>query len=398
MQSEPCGCSAFGCFGARYPAACGGVLHLNFGIIVGRISNHQVASLDLLDKVFFNQCVFQFMSESDVAWLIMLDKHISEELNKEELTCQQIQVARHGVLCMMEIEISNSRIDTPDFTLDTDKISVKELLDREEKIKDYFFANIGAMQECFHKIRKNLIMDVFISVIKRADYYNAPAIIRQCLVERMLLHEFINAPMELFIWLINNNILSSKKFSRAKRIDINSHLFVRLILLCEFDLLKKFALLNDEMANIKHRIIDARNDISCLNKRILRRQLHIDVDHLVDGGGVIFFTKFNLDDPKAIKSMFNTIGEHLTRNRFFQGPMASWGGIICGGYTDIQYEKNDRKLPVFSETSKKVPIANRISDDMKIRGYTIGPRPIYMRHREFKKTLKKRARFYYEYM
>ena len=85
---------------------------------MGRISASQAAGLDLIDKLFFNQILVLRLFTEELVWLKDLDADLDRELTNKGITGIQRQVVRHGVLCMMEVELSESllllREDFPD--------------------------------------------------------------------------------------------------------------------------------------------------------------------------------------------------------------------------------------------------------------------------------------------
>ncbi|CAN5160751.1 hypothetical protein BH10PSE16_BH10PSE16_39620 [soil metagenome] len=373
---------------------------------MGRISASHVAGLDLIDKLFFNQILVLRLFTEELCWLKDLHADLDRELTHKGITGVQRQVVRHGVLCMMEVELSESLLLLSEtmpgkFPALPENIT-KQQFEKVQKISlDFFQGTLLAMLSKSHQCDTLVVIEITNALLGKYD--KAPATVRYRLVERMFAFEFMFAPIDCFTWLAKMGVLDSDKYPRDTLVARYSPEFLqRLALLCELDMQRDFT---RRIQNPKDRVISRLegSDTEKITDEIkeiilnhedkerrvyLLKNLHFPVVNLVE-----------LESPARIEQFFRNQNTYSTRLRAFQGkPLSGWIGMLCGGYVEVLDGLQDQKKLIYGADLNEGSLTEKISNDMEWRGFEINPRTIYGRHRDFKETVLKFVTGYYKVM
>jgi hypothetical protein len=377
---------------------------------VGRISASHTAGLDLIDKLFFNQILVGCLFTEELFWLKDLDADLERELTHKGVTGVQRQITRHGVLCLMETELSESLLRLREVFPDTfpalpENINMHEYEQVQRYNLNYFQGTVLAMLDKTHQCDKLVTIEIAKSLLGK--YKDAPATFRYQLVERMFSYEFINAPIDCFTWLAKMGVLDSSKYPGYRlKVRYSPEFLERLALLCELDIQRDHnRRVTSPNSDISWKITSGIKNISKKSRRLLFSQVlkAIEVNELPNIKNSFPIVSLNeLDKPDRVQHFFNGMNTYATRVRVFQGSLGGWVGMLCGGYVQVLNQPKDQNKPIYSASeSKKEPTENSltgfIANNMNKRGFTINARTIYERHRDFKETFLKMVTTYYRF-
>ena len=386
---------------------------------MGQISASHTAGLDLIDKLFFNQILVHCLFTEELLWLKNLDSDLDRELTHKGVTGVQRQVVRHGVLCMMEAGLSESllllREVYPDQLPALPDHIPSELNEQTERFHvEYFQAMLLAILNKIHLCDQLVVIDI--TNVLLGKYEKAPATVRYRLVERMFSYEFSDAPIDCFTWLAQMSVLDSSKhpgralealYSTEPPSAIPPPFLQRLALLCELDMQRDHARRIIEKGYDRTRLKMAdrpeTGNLPPKTKSLIHAQIDKDMVVNRDRSLKHSFPIVNLtelENPASIQYFFSQLNTYAIRFRAFQGSLASWIGMLCGGYVEILDRDHDRKVPIFSvvENKKKTgpTVTQQISELMSARGFEVTDRTIYERHRDFKETILKTVTTYHD--
>lgn len=372
---------------------------------MARITASHAAGLDLIDKLFFNQILVQCLFTEELGWLKDLDADLDRELTHKGVTGDQRQVVRHGVLCMMEAELSESLLLLSEAFPDKlpalpDNITMHQFKQVERHNLCFFQAVLLAMLNAAHECDKLVVIEITNALLGK--YKNAPPAVRYRLVERMFSYEFMSAPIDCFTWLAKMGVLSSTKHpSVALEARYEPKFIQRLALLCEIDMQRDYIqreISRDDYASLK--LIKEIKNIPEKTRKLLLAQAFklIETNALSNlKHSVPSFGLAELENSASIQRFFNKLNTYSTRFRVFQGSLASWTGMLCGGYVEVLDRRQDQKNPIYcAEANKKKSLTQVTSENMSACGFEINARTIYERHRDFKETILKIVTMYYD--
>jgi hypothetical protein len=384
---------------------------------MSRISASHIAGLDLVDKLFFNQILVRCLFTEEIGWLKDLDADLNRELTHKGITGVQRQVVRHGVLSRMEAGLSEPLSLLyevfPDKlpALRPENVTVDQYEQIQRHTLDYFQTMVLVVLEKCHQCDMQMVIEITDALLGK--YKKAPATLRYRLVERMFSYEFENAPIDCFTWLAKMGVLKSDKHPGKVLEDKYIPEFLqRLSLLCELEMVCDFTRrpigLN---VCVGSAMVDkSSKDFSQKTIKLLHAQDNKvqDVKYLNNlNRGFPILDLNDLEDPISIQRYFSAVNSYAIRFRVFQGSLASWIGMLCGGYVEILDRQQDQKKPIsifyagFEGKSlnktmpKEKPLTLKISKEMSLRGFEITPRTIYEHHRDFKETILKIVTEYY---
>ena len=374
---------------------------------MGRTSPSQVAALDLIDKLFFNQILVCCFFTEELCWLNDLDTEIELELTHRNIDGAQRQLVKHCVLCLMEAELSESlsllKEAYPDKVPD---LPADLTLEQHEKIAryrlDFFEAVVLASMSKLHQCDMGLPIEITNILLEK--YSEAPATVRYRLVERMFAFNFISAPIDCFTWLAKMGVLKSTKHSGAWLISRYPPGFLqRLALLCEFDMLRDYIRRASSMGGTAG---NASVEQICKIRKLSQQTMRLLVNRMAKDMEVNSMPNLKnsfpavsldeLENPASVERFFASLNSYAIRFRAFPGTLASWVGMLCGGGVEVLHCLQDKKNPIYAAEFNEGTLTQYISDGMKSRGFDITPRAIYERHRDFKETTFKAVSIYYQ--
>jgi hypothetical protein len=319
------------------------------------------------------------------------------------VTGVQRQVIKHGVLCMLEAELSESllllRETFPNLPALPDGMTM-DFHERHERHTAHFFqASVLAMLEKGHQCDTSMVSDITNTLLDK--YGKAPATVRYRLVERMFTWEFQFAPIDCFTWLAKMGVLKSNKHpGQALEARYSLEFLQRLALLCEFEMLCGYirrvtdfdVCVGDEM------VAAFKEDLSEETKKLLLAQDYKvrEVKHLNNlKHSFPIVSLIELENSESIQHFFSNLNTYATRFRVFQGELSSWIGMLCGGFVEVMNRNGDQNKPIYSAEFNEGSVTECISKGLSKRGFEITARVIYERHRDFKETILKIVTAYY---
>lgn len=375
---------------------------------MGRISASHTAGLDLIDKLFFNQILVQCLFTEELLWLKDLDTDLDRELTHKGVTGVQRQVVRHGVLCMLEAELSESLLRLREVFPDKlpalpENIKIHQYEQLQRYNLDYFQGTVLAVLSKSHQCDQLVVIEITNSLLGK--YKKAPATVRYQLVERMFSYEFINAPIDCFTWLAKMGVLDSSKYPGYRLDARHSPEFLeRLTLLCELDVQRDYnQRVTCQDGDISWNLTSGIKNLSKKTRRLLFSQVlkAIEVNEMTNlkhSFPIVSLTE--LEKPDSIQHFFSSMATYATRVRVFQGSLAGWIGMLCGGSVEVLSQRPDQKKHIYSADAEcnEGSVTDYISKGMSYRGFPINARTIYERHRDFKETILKMVTTYYHMM
>lgn len=371
---------------------------------MGRIPASQVAGLDLVDKLFFNQILVARVFDQEVLWLKNLDTDIERALTRQELTGSARQAIKHCVLCLMEGHLSGSVLGLREaypgrLPPMPAGVSDEQFVDNERFKTQYFLAFVVAMLDKYHGCDITPAWAIVDGLLP--DYADSPATFRYRLAERMFSLNFIMAPIDCLTWLARMGVLNSAKHPGvALERSYSDDFLHRLALLCDLDVIRdhvRRATGSKDEIRIED-IHKVRTPSAQTMKLLLEKHGKAmearNMPHLKNSFPVIRFAE--LEQAASVQRYFSGLGQYATRIRTFQGTLASWTGMLCGGYIDILHWSGDGRAPIYTGEFNDGSLTDRLSRTMSRRGFALTPRSIYERHRDFKDTVLKAVTQYHQ--
>lgn len=346
-------------------------------------------------------CIFQ----EELKWLNELDKDLKRELTKRGVEGVKVQIVRHGVLCLLESELSDSLLQLNEAFPDQlpslpDNITMHQYEQVQSYNLEYFQAMVLTLMHVFHQCENQVVIEIANALLGK--YKRAPVTVRYRLVDRMFSYEFINAPIDCFTWLAKMGVLESSKYPSSRLKTKYDHEFLeRLALLCEFDIQRAHILrhkFNDFKGSLN--VIDSiKNLPKNARKSIVSQVLKlIEIDILSNNKNTFSGVNLSeLENPVAIQRFFINLNTYRTNFRVFQGSLAGFIGMLCGGMVEVMIY-SDQKKSIYSAECNEGSLTEYISNIMGNRGFRINARTIYERHRDFKDTILKIITVYHELM
>ena len=376
---------------------------------MGRISAAQVAGLDLVDKLFFNQIlVYRLFEEEELCWLKDLHDDIEGELTERDIVGVQRQIVKHCVLCLLEAQLSESILlikeSFPDKVPPQPADFAPERFEETERYKlEFFQAVVLVGLSKLHDCDMDLCIDITNKL--HTEYAEAPATVRYRLVERMFAFNFIGAPIDCFTWLSQMGVLNSAKH---RGLDLKSRytpeFLQRLALLCEFDMVRDYVRRATELGRSKSSItvaqaqLDEFKELSDQTRDMLVQKMSkaMKVDSMPKlKNSYPVLGLHELEHQASVERFFTSLNSYAIRFRTFQGSLASWTGMLCGGAVEVLHHRQDRKPAIYAGEFNEGSLTDKIHKGMSARGFEITPRAIYDRHRDFKETILRTVGIYY---
>lgn len=371
---------------------------------MGRISSTSVAGLDLIDNLFFNQILVHCFFTAELSWLVELRNEIESELTHKGLEGLQKQLVKHCVLCLLEVELSESLLLSREAFPDRVPPLPADLpLEKYEAVNEYsrqFFQGIvlAALQKA-HECDTDSAMEIMCKLVDK--YRKAPATFRYRLVDRMFALEFVAAPIDCFVWLFKMNLLKSTKHHPERLVARYGHEFIqRLALLCEFDMLRgysrrarnhDFKISVDDVSKLREL---PEETLDLLNERFRKDTKVNNTTNLKHSFPIINIDE--LEKQSSVEQFFVKFNDYSLRVRAYRSKLGGWLGMISAGAVEVLIRLNDEKQTIFSPDFNEGTLTNHIRNTMKSRGFTISERVIYEQHRNFKETIFRHIQLYYQ--
>lgn len=372
---------------------------------MGRITTKQIAALDVLDWLYFNQIlVFSAYSEKDQEWLTQIVKCVNESIARVGMTGLKKECLKHYVLCHLEIFLSDddfidkykakgicTNIELP---TGTDKDTSYKL---QEHNKNFFGAYLLAVSKLFHGAFLSTAFEIASDLQER--FFDAPASVRYRLVERCLAYEFKNSSLDFFTWMLELKIIKCSKYKQNNRSTFPSdQVITRVGLLCEFEILRGLMIRNSGSPESAANIMYKNKDKDCPND--IAKQLNYD-NYKFNELNISLEKKktnimFNIDkrwESEDITDFFIQVSIYCHRPRIWQGTLASWPGTL-GGFI-VEMQKSHTKKAIYIESNNDVTITNDVSTFFHEKGFSISGRTLYERHKHFIKKIKNKILLYY---
>lgn len=327
-----------------------------------RISPKTRAAFDILDWLFFNQTWSLRLSEDDetlyegsprAGELIVLYKimqRVNDEVANIGATGIAAQALKHTVFCLLEASFSDNLLQkalggfADRFDLAEPMSKLAEAIDPaqaasvHEFAQNVFMAVIAAFGEKAHGVCSDTALTIAAKV--RESFSDAPTAVKYRLTERVLILEFMNAPVKFLSWMHRIGVLTSKKFvaGRATR-DISEDFKARIGLLCEFALMRDFvACLPGEDTARRKGIRLLQDELGEQLSDAAWTQLQEENDfymrldrHKARQPSTITFNLARLADEVYLHDFLGRFAGHHWRSRFWTGPQHSWTGVIGAG-------------------------------------------------------------------
>lgn len=374
---------------------------------MGRISASHTAGLDLLDQLFFNQILVHCLFTQERRWLKNLAEDLDRALTEKGMTGVQRQVVKHGVLCLMEAELSDSLYLLKETYPDKvpalpDDITMEQLEESERYKLNFFEAYVLAVLHKAHACDKDVTFDITNNLLEK--YAQAPSTVRYRLMERMFAFEFGAAPIDCFAWLSRMGVLKSVKHPGAALTSCHAPEFLpRLALLCEFnvlrDHLRRQVTLSTQTADVSVENIREIVDISDKTIGLLseNKRRETDVNNMASmKNSFAVIDLAEIENPAKVQTFFAQLHAYTVRFRVFQGSLASWVGMLCGATVEVLQQSQDKKTPIFTGEFNQGTLTEEVYAHMSKRGVEMTPRAIYDRHRDFKETALRAVAIYYK--
>lgn len=373
---------------------------------MGRISPAHVAGLDLVDKLFFNQILVSCVFTEELVWMKELDRDVERALTSAGVAASRRQVVKHVVLCLLEAGLADSLLSLgeahpgrlPPLPAG---MTAERFEDVESYQLDFFRAYVLAMADQRHGCGMDLPDEIAGSLLSK--YAAAPATFRYRLAERMFAFNFLVAPIDAFTWLSRMGVLNSEKH-RGDRLKArySSEFLQRLALLCEFDLLREHiartTARSGQGAVVSLDEIRAIRQISSDTRTLLLAKMKKELELAQDAdlrSKSPFIALAELEQPDRVQRFFADVNVFGIRFRTFRGSLASWVGMLCGGFVEVMRQNENSVKPIYVAESNDDTHTKFLVDGMLARGFRITPRVISDRHRDFRETVLKAITAYY---
>jgi hypothetical protein len=373
---------------------------------MGRITPSHVAGLDLLDKLFFNQILVSCFFTEELVWLRDLDDDLEAELTVRGVEDAKRQLIKHGVLCLMEADLSDSMLLLKESFPDKvpalpPEITADHYKAVEEYEKSIFKASVLAMLAKVHNGESCASIEIAGKLVGK--YLKAPATFRYRLTERMFAWNFIAAPLDCFTWLCKMDVLKSAKHPGKVLVARYSQDYLhRLALLCELDGVRSFLRRSsrkgganetpslEQISKVRELSPEA---ISSLINKTTRELQAKSLPHLKNS--FPFIDLGDLEKPALVHRFFENLNSYSLRQRAFQGSLASWTGMVCAGLVELFIFLDDKKTAIYTGEINDGTLTERVCKAMSARGFEITPRVVYKRYRDFKETIFRAVDVYY---
>lgn len=388
-----------------------------------RISPKKRAAFDILDWLFFNQTLFLRLSEDDetlnddspqakeLTALVDIMQRVNEEVASTGTIGVTAQALKHTIYCLLEVGFSDNIVQKSSSGFvarlgltDERGIPLSKLADAFDPIQvatlyEYEQLFSSAVVAGFSKATHGVSEDTALAIATRvnATFSDAPAVVRFRLAERVFILEFMDAPLKFLSWMYRTGILVSKKFVAGRATsDIAEDFKTRIVLLCEFELMRGSLLrmMNKQSKirrdgiralqdNVEHRLSKAART-QLLDEDDFYKRLELDPENLKT---ILFFDLARLADDLYLHDVLERFAGQHRRSRFWTGPQHSWAGIVGSGMIFACHSLVDSQLKItrsgnnYSKTDKPLvqedTVAQRICMQLNANGLVCRPASLY---------------------
>lgn len=359
---------------------------------MGKPTVQQIAGLDILDWLYFNQTLVHAVMDDDVlAWLIEIVERVKTAVAATGATDMEAEIMKHYVLCFLEILASDDHADA-------------EVAKLSQYNKNCFCAMLMAISDLARNDSLSEAQGIANALV---DYVlSAPAVVRVRLADRCLAVEYMGAAHEGFMWLVKAEAISCAKFRDA---DVRPHpsheaIVARIGLLCEFEC-EKFHFREVQQARVlpSLRFREIASTLSMYDKQLVLEASELWLDHHFPGVPRSFpiFCVDRQSDKDYVVNFLKLVHSNWTRQRFCVGTLAGWVSNL-GALIIMIHKSLDDPRPIYieeNEENKKNKnsadtLAKAAKNTMLRYGMTIHARSLYVRYREFTTTMLPRIRVY----
>ncbi|MHB1115446.1 hypothetical protein [Sideroxydans sp.] len=370
---------------------------------LGRIPSCQTAAIDVLDRLLFNQIlVFCAYSEIERDWLTRIMNGVINAVREAGATGLQKECLKHGVLCLMEILLSDD-IDKLQATglaqiKHPEGLSEEEVRRCRNYTRDYFLACVMAVLK---KAHGNSMEPAYQIAANLAELFRqAPSTVRYRLTERCLVYEFQQAPLDCLSWLAKSEVIRSSKYPPDKLAELQGEaVFARIGLLCEFETLRNYIgrltntgnIADIALENSAGKLSEGAKTLLLTQKSLIDKQIQLDSLR----NTFLFFDTERLRDKAYIIGFYTNASQFCTHFRIVKGTLAGRLGAIGAVMVEIDQSRHHTKT-LYNELDNNGTITDDVAMGLLKRGFTINGRTLYDRHRVLLEKVLRQVRTYYQ--
>ncbi|MCQ8129473.1 hypothetical protein [Methylomonas rivi] len=375
---------------------------------MGRTPSHQIAILDILDWLYFNQVlVFSVYSQTDREWLKRIVDYVSHSVSETGAVGSEAEYMKHCVLCLLEIFLAD---DMEKFkeklrTLDLDiagehpaGIEADTAHRIDEHRRNFFAGYVIAVGRMAHGESINLAAEIAISL--QEQFCDAPALVRYRLAERCMAYEYKKAPLDFFTWLAELQVIRCAKYQSKKLTTPLPELVItRIGLLCEFEMLRGHIGRTCGVPNMAEIMIKGKTEKlpETVTEQLLKNKHQFEKLTYTESlrkSWLTFVINRRLDSA-YVTYFYAQVSHYFHRIRLWQGTQASWLGTLGGFIVEMRKSHTYPDRPIYVEINNKGTITDDISTLLRERGFSINGRGLYEHHNRFAKEIKNKVLFYY---
>lgn len=369
---------------------------------MGRKTPQQIAVLDILDWLYFNQVlVFSVYSQTDREWLKQIVDRVSHSVSETGAAGLEAEYLKHCVLCFLEILLADNVEKFGTVGLD---INVElpaginaDTLSQVSRYKRVFF--MGFIHAIGEMVRGGSITFALeIATNLQEQFCDAPASVRHRLTDRCMAYEYKEAPLDFFTWMTELQLIHCAKYRSEKLTTPLPELVVtRIGLLCEFEILRRSIGRQYNAPNMAEIMLKAKTSMlpQSVAGSLLESKHKLEKLTLTAPLTWITFDINRRLDSIYVTSYFNQIANYFDRIRLWQGTQATWLGVLGGFIVEMEKSYTSPEKPIYSEINNKGTITDGISTFLRKRGFAITGRRLYVHHSRFTKEIKNKVSFYY---
>lgn len=375
---------------------------------MGRKTPQQMAVLDILDWLYFNQVlVFSIYSQNDREWLKRIVDRVSYSVSETRATGLEAEYLKHCVLCLLEIILAD---DMEKFKEKLNTLGLDITREYPEGIdadtvhrinnyrRDFFTSYVIAAGRMAHGESINLAAEIAIGL--QEQFHDAPALVRYRLAERCMAYEFKEAPLDFFTWLAELQVIRCAKYQSKKLTTPLPELAItRIGLLCEFEMLRGHIGRTYGVANMAEIIIkgNTKKLPETITKQLLNNKHQFEKLTYTESlrKSWLTFVINRRFDSTYVTYFYTQVSHYFQRIRLCQGTQAIWLGTLGGFIVEMEKSYTYPDKPIYVEINNKGTITDDISTFLRERGFSIKSRGLYEHHNRFAKEIKNKVLFYY---
>ena len=371
---------------------------------MGRIPSCQTAAIDVLDRLLFNQIlVFCAYSEIERDWLTRIMNGVINAVRETGATGLQEECLKHGVLCLMEILLSDD-IDKLQATglvqiKRPEGLSEEEVRRANDYTRDYFLAYVIAILEKAHG--DSMAPAYQIAANLAVLFRQAPSTVRYRLTERCLVYEFQQASLDCLGWLAKSEVIRSSKYPPDKLAELPGEaVFARIGLLCEFETLRNYIgrltntgnIADIALENSAGKLSEGTKTLLLMQKSLIDTRIQLDSLRNTS----LFFDTERLRDKAYVIGFYTNASQFCTHSRIVKGTLAGRLGAIGAVMVEIDQSRHHTKKPLYNELDNNGTITDDVAMGLLKRGFTINGRTLYERHRVLSEKVLRQVQTYYQ--